>query len=96
MPRVAKEQKADSDTRYRLARETLNKMLARLDNPSLSQIPRVKELKRGQLEDSLGFYREVVKGRENQGRAVRLDVAEAYMQAGFNQTQLNRSEEGRE
>ena len=71
-------------------------MLARLDDPSLSQTPRVKELKRGQLEDSLGFYREVVKDREDQGPAVRLDVAEAYIQAGYNQTQLNRSAEGRE
>ena len=93
---VAREQKENSDTRYRLARDTLNKMIARLDDPSLSQAPRVKELKRGQLEDSLIFYRDVVKDLENEGPALRLDVAEAYIQAGYNQIQLNRSAEGRE
>ena len=50
----------------------------------------------GQLEDSLGFYGEIVKDREVQDPAVRLDVAEAYIQAGYNQTQLDRSAEGRE
>ena len=83
-------QKANSDTRYSLARDTLNKMIARLDDPGLSQTPRVKELKCGQLEDSLGFYGEIVKDREDQDPAVRLDVAEAYIQAGYNQTQLDR------
>ena len=51
-------------------------MLARLDDRSLVQTPRVKELKRGQLEDSLSFYREVVKDREAADPLVRLDVAQ--------------------
>jgi len=92
--KVAREQKENSETRYRLARDTLSKMLARLDDPTLSQAPRVKELKRRQLEDSLTFYREVAKDREDEDPAVRLDVAEAYIQAGDSQTQLNRSAEG--
>jgi hypothetical protein len=93
---VAREQKEHSDTRYRLAREALNKMLARLDDPGLVETPRVKELKRAQLEDSLGFYREVVKLREDEDPAVRFDVAEAYNQAGYNQDRLDRGAEGRE
>ena len=93
---VAREQKKKSDTRYRLARNSLNKMLARLDDPSFSQAPRVKELKRGQLEDSLSFYQAVVEDLEDDSPAVRFDVAEAYIQAGYNQIQLDRSAEGRE
>ncbi len=90
--------RAEAEIRHPLSSgaDTLNKMLARLDDPAISQTPRVKELKRGQLEDSLSFYQEVVKGREDEGPAVRLDVAEAYIQAGYNQTQLNRSVEGRD
>jgi tRNA A-37 threonylcarbamoyl transferase component Bud32 len=84
---LAREQKQNADARYRLARQALNKMLARLDDRTLVQTPRVKELKRGQLEDSLSFYREVVKDRQAADPAVRLDVAEGEPSEAFQSCQ---------
>jgi tRNA A-37 threonylcarbamoyl transferase component Bud32 len=90
----AQEQKADA--RYRLAREALNKMLERLQGRDLRQTPRLKELERQQLDDALGFYREVAKDRDNPDPSVRLDVASAGLQSAVAEFTLARAAEGRD
>jgi hypothetical protein len=92
----AREQEKKADARYHVARATLNKMLDRFGNPDLRQTPRLKELQRAQLDDALGFYREVVKDRENPDPAVRFDVASAYLQSSLAQHALGRQSEGDE
>jgi hypothetical protein len=93
---VARDQKSEADARYRLARETLNKMLDRFGARDFRQTPGLKELQRQQLADALGFYRDVVKGRINPNPAVRFEAGEAALQSGQAQLVLGRMSEGYE
>jgi hypothetical protein len=92
---LARKHEQKADTRYHLARETLSKMLERLRGRDLRQTPRLKELEREQLNDALGFYREVVKDRENPDPAVRFDVAQAGLQSAIAAYTLGHAREGR-
>jgi len=93
---LAREQEKKADARYRLARETLSKMLERFRDREFRQTPRLKELQRQQRDDALGFYREVVKDRENPDLAVRLDVATASLELSQVQHTLGRASEARD
>jgi serine/threonine-protein kinase len=93
---LAREQGKKADARYRLARESLTKMLDRFGERKLRQTPQLKELERQQLDDALRFYREVVKDRENPDPGVRLDVAQAYLQSGLAEYTLGRNSEARD
>ena len=86
----AQNQQREADARYRLARETLSKMLERFGALDLRQTPRLKELQRQQLGDALGFYREVVKGSINKNPAVRFEAAQACLQSSKAQFMLGR------
>ena len=92
----ARDQQREADARYRLARETLSKMLERFGARDLRQTPRLKELQRQQLGDALGFYREVVKGSINKNPAVRFEAAQACLQSSQAQLMLGREREGRD
>jgi hypothetical protein len=93
---LARIEEKKADTRYRLAREALSKMLERLDDRGLRQTPRLKELRRQQLDDALGFYREVATDRNDPDPAVRFDVASAGLQSGVAEFTLGRASEGRD
>ncbi len=93
---LAREQEKKADARYRVARDTLTKLLERFRERELRQTPRLKELQRQQLDDALGFYREVVKDREDPDPAVRFDVATASFQSSQAQYTLGRKSESRE
>jgi serine/threonine-protein kinase len=93
---LAIERKKKADARYRVARKTLSQMLDQFRSRDLRQTPRLRELKRRQLDNALGFYREVVRDREDPDPAVRLDVAEAYLQSSNTQVSLGRDAEARE
>jgi serine/threonine-protein kinase len=77
--------------RYRAARDTLNRMLARLDGRSLAEVPKLLELKRDLLEDALAFYQGVLREQDNPDPTLRLDAAQAYTGAGFTQYELGRA-----
>ncbi len=93
---LARDQQRESDARYRLARETLSKMLEHFQNRDLRQDPRLKELQRQQLTDALGFYREVIRDRANPNAVVRFNSALASLHAGQAQFLLGRYNEGRD
>ena len=78
---------------YRVARDTLSRMLARLEGKPLADVPRLNELRQQQLEDALAFYQEVVKGQDHPDPAVRADTAIAYEQAATIQNVLGRPQE---
>ncbi|MGO9922044.1 MAG: protein kinase domain-containing protein [Isosphaeraceae bacterium] len=93
---LARKQEKRADARYRVARETLSKMLERLRDRDLRQTPRLKELERHQMDDALGFYREVAKDGENPDPAVRFDVAQASLESAVAQFTLGRAAEARD
>src|SRR5262249_4327937 len=68
------------------------RMIARLDNQGLADMPRLKELEQQQLEDALGFYQEILLGLESPDPEVRLDVARASRQTAAIQAKLGHSD----
>lgn len=91
---LARDQQKRADRRYNLAREALNRMLDRLGDRRLAQSPRLKELRRQQLEDALGFYRSLVTDRVDQDEVVQFDAAQAYLHLGLMEHKLGRTKEG--
>jgi serine/threonine-protein kinase len=85
---VAQEQQERADAGYREARETLNRMLARLEDRRLGEVPRLKELQRALLEDALRFYQATLQGQDSPGPQVQLDTAEATRRAAAIQMAL--------
>jgi tetratricopeptide (TPR) repeat protein len=73
---------------YRQARDTLNRMLARLEGGRLAEVPRLRELQRDLLEDALAFYQAALERQESPEPAVRLDAAVAYRRAADMQQAL--------
>ncbi len=78
----ARMQHEQSDARYHAARDSMGRMLNRLNAQRLADVPRLKELRQELLEDSLAFYQAVLEQADNPDPAVRLDTAYAYMQMG--------------
>lgn len=60
---------------YRSARQTLNQMLQRHEDYRGSQIPRMIELQKSQLEDALAFYKNVLESRDDPDPEVQFDTA---------------------
>jgi tetratricopeptide (TPR) repeat protein len=83
-------QRADAD--YRAARDTLNRMLERLEGPQVGKVPQLKELQRGLLEDALSFYQGILAAADSPDPAVRRDAAAACKRAAHIQQQLGRTE----
>jgi tetratricopeptide (TPR) repeat protein len=75
---------------YRQARDTVSRMLGRLDDGPRARAPRVLELKKEQTEDALAFYQAVVGEGDEEDPAVRLDVALAYFRCGVIEFALSR------
>lgn len=72
--------KQRADHNYQVARDTLGRLLSRLDRPHLADIPQLKELQKDQLVDALEFYREALVELSDPTPEVRLDAAKAYIQ----------------
>jgi tetratricopeptide (TPR) repeat protein len=68
---------------YLQARDTVSRMLERLDDRRWAQVPQLYELKKEQTEDALAFYKAIVREEDEHDPAVRLDVALAYLKAGL-------------
>jgi tetratricopeptide (TPR) repeat protein len=79
-----------ADTGYRAARDTLDRMLHRLQRRQLGEVPQLKELQREQCEDALAFYQGVFAGAEDPDPEVRLDAARAHGRAASIQLVLGR------
>jgi tetratricopeptide (TPR) repeat protein/tRNA A-37 threonylcarbamoyl transferase component Bud32 len=88
----ARRQQRLATENYRQARETINKMLVRLEGRGLAEIPRLKELSQDQLEDALSFFRRALDALEDPDPEVRRDTAVAYRRAADIQQTLGRLE----
>jgi serine/threonine-protein kinase len=75
---------------YAQARETINRMLARLEGRGVAEVPRLKELSQEQLEDALVFYQRALEQMDDPDPRVYLDTALAYKRAADIQGQLGR------
>jgi tetratricopeptide (TPR) repeat protein len=91
----ARRQQRRAEGNYRQARETVNRMLSRLTDQRLAQVPRLAELRKTLSEDALQFFNGIARGIDDPDPAVRLDVAQAHMAAGKIQFSLNRGPEAR-
>jgi tetratricopeptide (TPR) repeat protein len=87
----ARWQQERADAGYRSARETLNRMLGRLEARRLGELPRLKELQHDLLADALVFYQGHLEGANHPNPAVRRDAAWAYERAGTIQLLLGRN-----
>ncbi len=92
----AQHQRRRAENRYRQAREAMARMVARLDDRRLADVPRVQELREGQLEDVLTFYKSMLQADGPVEPAVQLDVAAAFSQAGLIHSNLARREQARQ
>jgi tetratricopeptide (TPR) repeat protein len=77
----AAEQRARAN--YQQARDTVSRMLERLDDRRWAKATQLYELKKEQTEDALAFYKAIVLRDDEQDPAVQLDVATAYLKAGL-------------
>jgi serine/threonine protein kinase len=93
----ARAQRERAETNYRQARDTINRMLAQLNNDGgPPKVPGVKLLEQKQREAALTFFQEVVRQIDNPDPSVQLDVATAYMRAAGLQGDLGRQGLGEE
>jgi serine/threonine-protein kinase len=88
----ARQQQERADAGYRAARDTLNRMLGRLEQRPVGQFPQLKELQRDLMEDALTFYEGALADAENLDPAVRRDTAEALHKAATIQHRLGRTD----
>jgi serine/threonine-protein kinase len=79
-----------ADGHYREARDTIHRMLGRLDDRRLADVPRLKELRRDQLEEALAFYQKTIDKLDSPDPTVRSDTAEAYELTAVLQQKLGR------
>jgi serine/threonine protein kinase len=84
-------QRERADLRYRQARDTISRMLDRLNDKQLAKVPRLKELSQKQREDAITFYEQTLTEDNVPDREIRYDAAVAYLRAGAAQGTLNRN-----
>src|SRR5579883_2924838 len=75
-------EKERADGNYRLAREAMGRMLARLGEPQYGGVPRLTELRRAQARDALAFFQTVAARQDDPSPEVRYDAARADTEAG--------------
>jgi serine/threonine protein kinase len=88
--REARQQHELADARYQAARASLHRMLDRLKDQRLAEVPKIRELRRELLEDAEAFYQAVIEQADNPDPAIRLDAVSALVQTGTVQHQLGR------
>jgi tetratricopeptide (TPR) repeat protein len=89
---AARRQQQLAADHYRQARDTINRMLARLEGRGLADVPRLKELSQQQLEDALGFYQRTFDALDAPDPEVRRDTAVAYRRAADIQQTLGKGQ----
>jgi serine/threonine protein kinase len=92
---TARQQQRLAAENYRQARDTINKMLARLEGRGMAEIPRLIELTQNQLEDALAFYQRALEALDDPDPEVRRDTAVAYSRAAHIQHVLARDDAAR-
>jgi serine/threonine protein kinase/tetratricopeptide (TPR) repeat protein len=92
----ARRQQQRADEHYRQARQAMQRMVARLDDPRLGDVPRLQELREGQLEDALAFFQSILREGGPVEPAVQYDVAVALQHAGVIENKLARPEQARQ
>jgi serine/threonine protein kinase/tetratricopeptide (TPR) repeat protein len=85
---TARQQRRRADANYQQARSALDRMLHRLDDQHLAEVPRLRELGQNLREDALAFYQNVLADLNDPDPAVRLDTALASYQTAMIQLQL--------
>jgi tetratricopeptide (TPR) repeat protein len=91
----AQQQRQRADARYQAARQALYRMLGRLEELQLAQVPRFRELERAQFEDALAFYQEVLQG-EDLDPVILGDAAVAYERLATSEQILGQGKEAEE
>jgi len=91
-----RKQSTRADANYSAARASMGRMVDRLNAQRLANVPRLKELRRELLEDSLAFYQAILERADNPDPAVRLDAAFALAETGAIQVTLGRPDPARE
>jgi eukaryotic-like serine/threonine-protein kinase len=86
----AKGQRLRANANYHEARETIGRMLNRLEAKRLAGLPQVTELRRDLLEDSLTFYQRVLGEQDSPEPDVRSDAAQAFHRTAVIQAGLGR------
>jgi tetratricopeptide (TPR) repeat protein len=84
---------AETRRQYRQAKDTLTRMLGRLEHRQLADTPRLLELQRDLIEDALAFYQGALEDRETPDPAVKLDAVRATRQAADLQQLLGRTDD---
>ncbi len=79
-----------AEVRYHAARESLGRILDRLDAPRIAGVPRLKEVRQEMQEDLLTFYQSLLENADSPDPAVRFDSAFAFEQTGRIQFMLGR------
>lgn len=92
----AEEKEAQTRRQYRQAHDTLDRMLGRLGDQRLAEVPRLKELQRSLLEDALAFYQGILQQADSADPAVRRDTAVACRRAADIQHALGQIESAAE
>lgn len=90
----AQRRKEEVSINYRRARETIERMIARTQDPRRGELPRMVELRRGQQQDALEFLLQIA-AQQGDDLEVLSDVADARMLAARVQYALGQVEEAR-
>jgi serine/threonine protein kinase len=88
----AQQQRSRADADYREARDTLERMLARLESQPVGAVPQLKELQRRLREDALAFYLKALDRADSADPMQRLDTATAFRRAADLQQVLGQRE----
>jgi eukaryotic-like serine/threonine-protein kinase len=90
----AKAEGERADGNSQKARDAIKKMVFRTTQRGWNEVPRLRRLRRGLLEEALAFYEQIA-AQEGDNPAVRHDVAWASLEAGKFQAKLGRADESR-
>jgi eukaryotic-like serine/threonine-protein kinase len=83
-------EKARAYANYRLARQTIQQMLARINGMNSTQLEGARQLHSKQLEDALSFHESVLKNVMDEQPEVQFDTAQTLIEVGTLQSLLGR------
>ena len=89
----AEARRREAVANLRKARDAVDRMLTRVSEERLKDIPQVEPVQRALLEDALEFYRDFAR-QAHDDPEVLLEASQAYGRLGRTYTWLGRSEEG--
>jgi tetratricopeptide (TPR) repeat protein len=89
---LAEDNRKEADANYVQARNAIQRILARSEDPRWSANPRLLELRRDQLDDAMRFYEGVIAKGFGDDTGRRLDSANAHREAAKLQIALGRND----